>query len=157
MNGSTVLGTRVRISVDGAEIAARDQQDNVFWNYIFDEPLIAGHREISVTATNETGFESEPTIISVEIPAIPTITSLTNLQTVTRETVAIEGSAEPSAQVNLFVDEVFVKTVQADAQGSYYIDGLSDLPLGQHNVMVESVRTLGNFGNRSAAISIIVL
>lgn len=156
ISGSTTIQTRLIITVDGAEVAARDQGQEIFWTYTIDKALEPGKHTVTITAINYAGIKSEPIELTVVVPQPPQITEPHANQTVPKAELRVTGTAEVGSQVNLFRDGEFVTTVQADATGTFTFEHPM-ITLGTHTISVESVKTLGNFGNTSQSIEFIVV
>lgn len=119
--------------------------------------LADGSYTINVTAADAAMNTAMATPVTWSIDATAPLVMISSPAqgTTTRETtITLEGSAEPSASVEIFVDGAKVDEVIADAQGAWRVT-LAALSIGEHTFEATSSDEAGNNGS-SGQIKVII-
>ena len=140
----TVEGTAepqadVVIYVDGDEVDTVSADEDGNWSWTSDDDLDDGEVTVTAESTVDDTTTSDSVTFTVDGDDGPvTITSPDEGDEVQTSTPTVEGTAEPQADVVIYVDGEEVDTVSADDNGSWSWTSDDDLDDGEVTVTAES-------------------
>ncbi|WP_218023814.1 Ig-like domain-containing protein, partial [Halomonas halmophila] len=158
LSGTAEAGSTVNVDTNGDgetdQTATADGDGN--WSVTPDTPLEDG-TEVSATATDAAGNESQPTTETVDAaaPAAPVIVDATDDTTPLTDDLAsgdstndltptLNGTAEAGSTVEVFQDGTSVGTVTADGDGDWSFTPASELAEGEVSFTAEATDAVGN-------------
>ncbi|WP_141521535.1 Ig-like domain-containing protein [Novosphingobium sp. PC22D] len=170
VSGSAEPGSTVDLDIgdDGDVDETVTTDDEGQWSYTPDEP-IPDDTEISATATDEAGNESDPATVTVDAdaaPPAPRIGSVVDDVGAITGGVArgeatddarptIRGTAGANAQITVFDGATELGTATADASGNWAFTPGTDLGEGSHSFTATATSSGGTSG-QSPAYAIVV-
>jgi large repetitive protein len=167
-NTPTISGTAEANAVltvyqDGQTLGTVAVAADGTWSYTFAAALADGARNVEVTATDAAGNvsgKSQALVINVDTqspasPAAPVLaegfTNPTN-----NNKPAVTGSAEPGADVTVYLNGIAVASVTADAQGTWSYAFTQALADGTHAIVAAAADAAGNVSQKSESLSLVV-
>ncbi|WP_307729779.1 Ig-like domain-containing protein [Massilia sp. YIM B04103] len=153
VSGTAQAGSTVTVYVDGAVAGAVRADADGAWRYTVGTALADGQHGITAVAENAGGKSAASAVLALRIdtaaPGAPAIAGLGENPAQPQ----FSGSAEANSSVTVYLDNVTVATVQADASGRWTYQPSGLLAEGQHTVRAVAVDAAGNTGVSSAARS----
>jgi len=143
------------VVVDSVAVQGQAYSSDHIWNTV---DYSDGNHVFSVNTYDQYGNADEkqfPVFINYAPPAAPVISQPVNNFAVVESTIVVYGSAEPGTNISIFVNGMFVTSVEANAGGGFYA---AVVPLGGDgavSIAAQAVDARGA-GPRSAAVSGVV-
>lgn len=138
VTGTAEPGSRVSISIDGAEVCVAVTDAQGQWRCTVPAALSAGPHVVTATATDAAGNVSAPspsrgfTVGTQTAPGAPTLVTPADGGTVPDGRPAMSGTAEAGSTVTVYVDGQPVCSAVTDAQGNFTCQPVAALPAGPH-------------------------
>ncbi len=172
VTGTTEANAEVEVFVAGISVGTTTADGDGNWSFTFtDGDLATGDNAVTATSTDAAGTTSNPSspftiTLDDSAPAAPSGIDLTdatnsgsNDDTLTNDTTSsIAGTAEPGAEVEVFVDGVSAGTVSADpTTGAWEFSFAdSDLAEGDNVITTQATDVAGNTSPSSAPITVTI-
>ena len=160
IQGTSDPDATITIVVDGGEPVEVTTDDMGNWSYTPEDPLADGEHTVEVTATRPNGRESSASVSFVVDTTAPEVTVTAPGQDAVLNTTSptIEGTSEPGATVEIFIDGELVGTVTADEDGnwSYTLEEDQALEDGEHTATAQATDAVGNGPSESDPVAFTV-
>jgi uncharacterized repeat protein (TIGR01451 family)/MYXO-CTERM domain-containing protein len=163
--GTAELGVRVLVMVDGRQVGIVPVAAGGTWAYSLmpAQALAEGPHQATARAFDLAGNQSglaAPVafVVDTVAPLPPNVLVPAADTTLPTQTPAISGTAEPGAQVEIFVDGVFYGSTRAGSDGSWSYQPSQDQALseGTHVVTAQARDGAGNVSPSSAEVTVII-
>lgn len=146
--GTAAPGAQVDILVDGNPIGTATANGAGEFSFTPVTPLSPGDHETSATARLN-GVTSGPSnvngfAIDADAPAAPTLNRPADGEVTRDTTPTFTGSAEPGAEVEIFVDGTSIGTTTANGAGKFSFTPSTPLAAGPHEAFVRATDAAGN-------------
>ena len=165
-NAPTIAGTAevnslVTIVVDNAVQGTTTADGAGSWSFTQPTPLAEGSHSVKATATDEVGNtsqESNPISFTVDTaaPAAPVVLTPSNGVLTKYKKPAISGTAEALSLVTIYVENLVIGTVSANASGDWTFSPSADLSDGANTVKATATDEFGNTSPFSDGITFTV-
>lgn len=156
ISGLAQPGSTVTV-LDGQDaLGTAEVDDSGRWALLPTNPLADGEHSLTALATDPEGNESAssaPVALTVDsaAPDAPVIVQPTDGEVSNQPQLAVVGTAEPLAVVNVAVDDTDHGSTAADADGGWTLVLAAYLPDGSHGLVATASDAAGNASAPSAA------
>jgi LPXTG-motif cell wall-anchored protein len=134
ITGTGEPGATVNVSVDGTPIGTTTVAGDGSWNLPVTTALAPGAHDAVATQTVGAMTSPESNNPTFNVAAAPVITAPADGSSTTDRTPDIDGTGEPGAQVEVFVDGDSIGTTTVAPDGTWTITPSAPLDLGEHTV-----------------------
>ncbi|MBO9723066.1 MAG: BapA prefix-like domain-containing protein [Novosphingobium sp.] len=156
--GTTLLGTAVA-------------NGNGEWSVTPDAPLSEGNHNLTITATDAVGNESDPTpfllVVDTQVPDAPAITLVADNAGPESGNVGpggftddprpvLTGTAEPDSVVSIYSNGVLLGTADTNGLGIWTFTPDADLPQGSNSFLIVATDAAGNVSAPSVPYQVTV-
>ena len=146
--GTTLPGAQVDILVDGNPIGTTTANGAGDFSFTPGTPLTAGSHLASARAMLNGATSGLSNIndfaIDTAAPAAPTLNSPAEGEVTNDTTPTFTGSAEPGAEVEIFVDGTSIGTTTANGNGDFSFTPTTPLAAGPHEAYAVATDAAGN-------------
>jgi hypothetical protein len=147
-SGTALPGAQVDISVDGNAIGTTTALADGSFSFTPSAGLTPGSYQASARARRN-GVTSGPSnvndfVIDVTDPAAPTLNRPAEGEVTRDTTPTFTGTAEPGAEVEIFVDGTSIGTTTANGGGAFAFTPTTPLAAGPHEAFVGATDEAGN-------------
>ncbi|SDT12986.1 Ig-like domain-containing protein [Microlunatus soli] len=161
ISGTAEPGSTVTVIIDGDPAGTTTADDNGSWTFTPTEPLADGDHEITATATDpadNTSDPSDPVTVTVDstAPQAPVITGPADGAVTNADPVAVTGTGEPGAIVEITVDGEVVGSTQVNDDGNWSFTPSEPLGDGEHTIGATQTDAAGNTSPAADPVTITV-
>jgi hypothetical protein len=157
--GTAQVGSRVRVSLDGATYDEVTVFPSGNWTYFPPSSLSDGPHTVSAIAFDDAGNQLTPTTFSFTVdttaPPAPVITSPGPSQVFPNPAITVAGTAEPNALVQVEIDGgagyTLVGSVSASGSGNW---SFTTIAQDGSSARARAVDAAGNISNYSSGVQI---
>lgn len=152
IRGTTEPGATVEVSIGDRDPVRVTVDANGDFSFRPAEGLEDGEYEVEVTSTDSAGNQTTETVIVVvdtTPPALEITTPEDGADVDAQDTLVVSGTAEPGAEVRVFVNGTQVRTTVADEQGNWSVE-VEPGRVGSGATVIDA-RAFDEAGNRGDA------
>jgi hypothetical protein len=147
--GTAEPGSTVSVYVDNVVVGTVVADASGNWTFAQPTNLSEGSHTVKATATDAAGnvsvFSNTNTFtVDLTAPAAPVVATPANGSRTNNPKPPYTGTAEPGSTVSVYVDNVVVGTVVADASGNWTFAQPTNLAEGAHTVKATATDVAGN-------------
>ncbi|AUM11349.1 Ig-like domain-containing protein [Ketobacter alkanivorans] len=169
ISGTAEVNATVEVFIDAGSIGTTTADGSGNWSYDHTGTTLAdGSYAITATATDTSGNASVASgafniTVDTGTPAAPAVTAITTDTGIAGDgitsdnTLAISGTAEANATVEVFIDAASIGTASADGSGNWSYDHTgTTLSAGSYSITATAQDLAGNTSVASSAMSVTV-
>ncbi len=162
VSGTAEPGATITLYENGVMVGSANVDADGSWNYTFSPALADATYNLSVSATDAAGNESDRSeALSIHVdtqkpaaPATPVLDSRNNNGYTNINKPAISGTTESNALITIYNGSSVVATVKADASGHWSYTFTEALIDDTHLISVTATDAAGNTSDASGALPI---